>query len=124
MNERDHPRLPARISSNSRSVECVRSRMVPKRHTPPGRTADESTPPQRRSSPKPGPEGPAQELSAVEIQKRMDTIAALAVNFLRFLIVVIAGVMLLGGFGLDVGPAIAGLGVVGIAVGFGAQHRG
>jgi len=67
-------------------------------------------------------EGTAQELSAVEIQKRMDTIAALAVNFLRFLIVVIAGVMLLGGFGLDVGPAIAGLGVVGIAVGFGAQH--
>lgn len=67
-------------------------------------------------------EGTAQELSAVEIQKRMGTIEALAVNFLRFLIVVIAGVMLLDQAGLDVGPAIAGLGVVGIAVGFGAQH--
>jgi small conductance mechanosensitive channel len=67
-------------------------------------------------------EGTAQELSAVEIVKRMTTIDTLAVNFLRFIIVVIAGVMLLDQAGLDVGPAIAGLGVVGIAVGFGAQH--
>ncbi|MEW5991990.1 MAG: mechanosensitive ion channel family protein [Chloroflexota bacterium] len=67
-------------------------------------------------------EGTAQELSAVEIQKRMSTIEALASNFLRFFIIVIAGVMLLQQVGLDVGPAIAGLGVVGIAVGFGAQH--
>jgi small conductance mechanosensitive channel len=67
-------------------------------------------------------EGTAQELSAVEIQKRMATIQALAVNFLRFVIVVIAGIMLLDLAGLDVGPAVAGLGVVGIAVGFGAQH--
>ncbi|MBI2776559.1 MAG: mechanosensitive ion channel family protein [Chloroflexi bacterium] len=66
-------------------------------------------------------EGTAQELSAVEIQKRMRTIQALAVNFLRFFVVVIALVMLLEQFGLNVGPAVAGLGVVGIAVGFGAQ---
>ena len=67
-------------------------------------------------------EGTAQELSAVEIVKRMSTIEALAINFLRFIVVVIAAVMLLDQAGLDVGPAIAGLGVVGIAVGFGAQH--
>jgi small conductance mechanosensitive channel len=67
-------------------------------------------------------EGTARELSAVEIQKRMSTIEALASNFLRFFIVVIAGVMLLEQFDLNVGPAVAGLGVVGIAVGFGAQH--
>ena len=67
-------------------------------------------------------EGTAQELSAVEIVKRMTTIETLAINFLRFIVVVIAGVMLLDQAGLDVGPAIAGLGVVGIAVGFGAQH--
>ena len=29
--------------------------------------------------------------------------------------------MVLGKLGLDIGPAVAGLGVVGIAVGFGAQ---
>jgi small conductance mechanosensitive channel len=35
--------------------------------------------------------------------------------------VAIAFLMVLGHIGLDIGPAIAGLGVVGIAVGFGAQ---
>ena len=51
----------------------------------------------------------------------MDTLDALATNVLQFFIVVIAGLMVLGRLGLDIGPAVAGLGVVGIAVGFGAQ---
>ena len=38
-----------------------------------------------------------------------------------FVVVVIAGLMILAKLGLDIGPAVAGLGVVGIAVGFGAQ---
>ena len=67
-------------------------------------------------------EGTAQELSAVELQKRIDTLDGLSGNVIRFFIVVIAGLMALHTFGLDVGPAIAGLGVVGVAVGFGAQH--
>jgi moderate conductance mechanosensitive channel len=67
-------------------------------------------------------EGTAKELSAVELQKRMDTLDALGGNVIRFFIVVIAGLMVLRSFGLDIGPAIAGLGVVGVAVGFGAQH--
>lgn len=67
-------------------------------------------------------EGTAQELSAVELQKRMDTLDGLGSNVIRFFIVVVAGLMILRAFGLDVGPAIAGLGVVGVAVGFGAQH--
>jgi len=67
-------------------------------------------------------EGPAQELTAIEQRKRMDTLEALLGRVLKFFIVVIAGLMVLGTFGLDIGPAIAGLGVVGIAVGFGAQH--
>jgi small conductance mechanosensitive channel len=66
-------------------------------------------------------EGTAQELSAVELKKRMETLDALGGNTLRFFIVVIAGLMILGQIGLDIGPAVAGLGVVGIAVGFGAQ---
>jgi small conductance mechanosensitive channel len=66
-------------------------------------------------------EGTAQELSAVEIKKRMDTLDTLGGNTLQFFIVVIAGLMILGQIGLDIGPAVAGLGVVGIAVGFGAQ---
>ena len=67
-------------------------------------------------------EGTAQELSAVELQKRMDTLDGLGANVLQFFIVIIAGLMVLRSFGLDIGPAVAGLGVVGVAVGFGAQN--
>jgi moderate conductance mechanosensitive channel len=67
-------------------------------------------------------EGTAQELSAVEVKKRMDTLDELGGHVLRFFIVVIGGLMVLRSIGLDIGPAIAGLGIVGIAVGFGAQH--
>lgn len=68
-------------------------------------------------------EGAARELTAVEIQKRQDTIEALAVNVIRFFVVVIAALMILeAAFGLDIGPAIAGLGIAGIAIGLGTQH--
>jgi len=67
-------------------------------------------------------EGTAQELSAVELNKRIDTLDDLGLNVIRFFIVVIAGLMILRSFDLDIGPAVAGLGVVGVAVGFGAQH--
>ena len=66
-------------------------------------------------------EGTAQELSAVELKKRMDTLDGLVGRTLQAFIVMIAGLMILGRLGLDIGPAVAGLGVVGIAVGFGAQ---
>jgi small conductance mechanosensitive channel len=67
-------------------------------------------------------EGTAQELSAVELKKRMDTLDGLGGNVLQFFIAIIAGLMVLRTFDLDIGPAIAGIGVVGVAVGFGAQH--
>jgi small-conductance mechanosensitive channel len=66
-------------------------------------------------------EGTAQELSAVELKKRMDTLDSLGGRTLQSFIVAIAALMTLDQLGLDIGPAIAGLGVVGIAVGFGAQ---
>jgi moderate conductance mechanosensitive channel len=66
-------------------------------------------------------EGTARELSAVEIGKRMDTLDSLGTNVIRAFILLIALVMILGELNLDIGPAVAGLGVVGIAVGFGSQ---
>jgi small conductance mechanosensitive channel len=66
-------------------------------------------------------EGTAQELSAIEVQKRMDTLDELGSRVIRAFVVMIAGIMILGALDLDIGPAVAGLGVVGIAVGFGAQ---
>ena len=66
-------------------------------------------------------EGTAQELSALEVKKRMDTLDTLLTTAIRAFVVVVAVVMILGELNLNIGPAIAGLGIVGIAVGFGAQ---
>src|SRR4029453_8200318 len=63
-------------------------------------------------------EGTAQELSAVEVHKRIDTLDQLGSNVLRFFVIVIAGLMVLGTLGLDIGPAVAGLGGAGIPLGF------
>lgn len=66
-------------------------------------------------------EGTAQELSAIEIHKRIDTLGDLGGRVAQAFIAIVATLMVLGELGLDIGPAVAGLGVVGIAVGFGAQ---
>ena len=66
-------------------------------------------------------EGTAQELSAVELKKRMDTLDGFGARAIQFFIIVIAALMVIGKLGFDIGPAVAGLGVIGIAVGFGAQ---
>jgi small conductance mechanosensitive channel len=60
-------------------------------------------------------------LPAAEVERRVATIGRLAVRIAATVIVVIAALTVLGLFGIDIGPALAGLGVVGIAVGFGAQ---
>ena len=68
-------------------------------------------------------EGTARELTALELRKRQDTIETLATNVIRFFVSIIAALMILEtGFGLDIGPAIAGLGIAGIAIGLGTQH--
>jgi small conductance mechanosensitive channel len=68
-------------------------------------------------------EGTAHELTAAELKKRQDTIEALVVNVVRFFVVVVAALMILEtAFGLDIGPAVAGLGIIGIAVGLGTQN--
>lgn len=60
-------------------------------------------------------------LPVAELDRRVRTLGVLAVRIGGALIAVIAGLMLLELFGVDIGPALAGLGVAGIAVGFGAQ---
>jgi len=66
-------------------------------------------------------EGTARELSAAEVERRIDTVSGLVVSLVRVLVVTIAVIMVIGKFNVDIGPAVAGLGIVGIAVGFGAQ---
>lgn len=60
-------------------------------------------------------------LPAPELERRVNTIARLVLRIAGAVIGIIAGLMALDLFGIDIGPAIAGLGVVGIAVGLGAQ---
>jgi small conductance mechanosensitive channel len=60
-------------------------------------------------------------LSAVEAERRVKTLERLAVRVTGSAIGVIAVLMILSEVEIDVGPAVAGLGVLGIAVGFGAQ---
>jgi small conductance mechanosensitive channel len=68
-------------------------------------------------------EGTARELTTLELKKRQDTIETLAANVIRFFVSIIALLMILEtGFGFDIGPAIAGLGIAGIAIGLGTQH--
>ncbi len=59
-------------------------------------------------------------LSAIELERRVRTLESLTVRVAGTVILVIAVLMALSPF-VDIGPAVAGFGVVGIAVGFGAQ---
>jgi len=67
-------------------------------------------------------EGTAQELSAIEVAKRKATLEGLATTLLRVIILAIAFLMAMQAFHLDIAPAVAGLGIIGIAIGLGAQH--
>jgi len=59
--------------------------------------------------------------SQAELDQRIDTLQRLAVRVSGLILLVIAVLMVLGLFEINIAPALAGLGVVGIAVGFGAQ---
>lgn len=57
----------------------------------------------------------------VELEKRAATLSEIIRRTLGVLIWILAGVMSLKEAGFDIGPLLAGAGVVGVAVGFGAQ---
>ena len=60
-------------------------------------------------------------LEVIERTKRAQTLARLMQRTLTVVVTVIAGLMILREFDYDIGPAITGFGVVGVALGFGAQ---
>lgn len=60
-------------------------------------------------------------LPPAELERRVRTIGRLMVRVSGLVIGLIGVLMALDLFGIDIGPAVAGLGVVGIAVGLGAQ---
>ncbi len=57
----------------------------------------------------------------VERSQRARTLLPLARNALRVIVGIIAALMVLSEIGIDIAPVLAGVGVVGLAIGFGAQ---
>ncbi|MBN1105323.1 MAG: mechanosensitive ion channel family protein [Deltaproteobacteria bacterium] len=57
-----------------------------------------------------------------EFQKRVDTISSVIRYILVFAILVVATIMVMGELGIQIGPVLAAAGIVGLAVGFGAQN--
>jgi small-conductance mechanosensitive channel len=60
-------------------------------------------------------------LDVIERTKRARTLGRLLQNTLAAVVVVIAGLTMLRELGVDITPALTGAGIVGLAVGFGAQ---
>ncbi|HUV29981.1 MAG TPA: mechanosensitive ion channel family protein [Acidobacteriota bacterium] len=58
----------------------------------------------------------------VEMQKRADTLSSMIRHLLTVTILAVALVMVLGEVGIEIGPILAAAGIVGLAVGFGAQN--
>ena len=61
------------------------------------------------------------DLEVLERAKRARTLGGLVQNVLTTLVVVVASLMVLREVGLDITPILTGAGIVGLAVGFGAQ---
>lgn len=53
--------------------------------------------------------------------RQRKTLESLLMSFTRYAVFIIATLTILGTLGIDIGPIIAGAGVIGLAVGFGAQ---
>lgn len=64
----------------------------------------------------------AKNREGTELKKRADTASSVVRYVLIVTILAISGMMILKELGIDIGPILAGAGVVGLAVGFGAQN--
>ena len=60
-------------------------------------------------------------LDAIERAKRARTLGSVLTNMTTFVVLVAASLMVLHEFGVDISPALTGAGIIGVALGFGAQ---
>lgn len=61
-------------------------------------------------------------LDSAEIEKRIDTLLGIVTAAIKVTVWVMIGMLLLRKLGVDIAPIIAGAGIIGLAVGFGAQE--
>jgi moderate conductance mechanosensitive channel len=54
-------------------------------------------------------------------EQRIEALASVLRSVMSFTIMAVAGVMILGELGVELGPLIAGAGIIGVALGFGSQ---
>lgn len=57
-----------------------------------------------------------------EYKKRADTLSAVIAYLISATVIVVAALMILAELDIQIGPVLAAAGVVGLAIGFGAQH--
>ena len=57
-----------------------------------------------------------------EAEKRIDTLTGILLGVVRIVLYTVFFIMLLSKFGIDIGPLLASAGILGLAVGFGAQE--
>ncbi len=67
-----------------------------------------------------GARAPLREVSP-RSEQRAATLAGVVVSLVRIFVWTVAGLLILGEFGLNLAPLLAGASIVGVAVGFGAQ---
>jgi small-conductance mechanosensitive channel len=75
----------------------------------------------RQSVPEEEPAAPGESEAGGQGKTRLQTIIPLLGNFALITVAVIVAMVVLSELGVDIGPLIAGAGVIGLAVGFGAQ---
>jgi len=65
--------------------------------------------------------GSAEGQTEEEINKRVDTLSGVLVAAIQAVVIAVISFMMLSEIGLNISPILAGVGVIGIAIGFGAQ---
>jgi small conductance mechanosensitive channel len=61
------------------------------------------------------------EVTSLRAEQRITALTSVLRSVLTFVIFLIAGFLILGEIGLEIGPLLAGAGIIGVALGFGAQ---
>ena len=62
-----------------------------------------------------------QRIQDEEFEKRTNTLSGILHYVINIVVLIIAAIMILGEIGVDIGPILAAAGVLGLAIGFGAQ---
>ncbi len=57
-----------------------------------------------------------------EFRKRADTLSSIVGNILTICIIIVAAITIMGQLDIPIAPVLASAGIVGVALGFGAQH--